>query len=128
MNLDPILTDEALGDDAFRWVEQALERKHATPADGAVLFPTLVPGLLVSDLNVCENYQCRCGWNVTLTGRDPVRRARLAALAERPADNTYGAFKILGASDGPKLWTVRVAGTDDYGLDALVALMLAPID
>ena len=127
MEIEPLLQDRGLAERAFAWVETALERRQAARA-GAVLFPALAPGVAVSGLEVCDHYDCRCGWVVTVTGRDPVRRARLEALVERPADDQFGAFKLLAARDGQRLWTVRIAGTGDLGLDAVVRLLLAPVE
>ncbi|GIW06862.1 MAG: hypothetical protein KatS3mg060_1667 [Dehalococcoidia bacterium] len=127
-DIEHLLRDRRLAEQAFEWVETALERRHAASAGGAVLFPSLASGILVSALEVCDSYACRCGWNITVSGRDPVRRSRLAALASRPPDEVYGAFKVLAVHDGAKLWTLRIAGTEDLGLDAVVQLLLAPVD
>ena len=125
--IEALLQDRRLAAQAFEWVEMALERRHAAAGD-ALLFPPLVPGIIVRSLEVCDNYECRCGWNLTVSGRDPVRRARLAALAERPADDQFGAFKLLAVRDGQALWTIRIAGTGDLGLDAVIRLLLAPVE
>ncbi|MFN8532445.1 MAG: hypothetical protein U0556_02735 [Dehalococcoidia bacterium] len=127
IDIEPLLADPHLAEQAFDWVETALARRQATPPDGAVLYPPLAAGLLISGLEVCEDYQCRCGWNLRVSGRDPRLKARLLAIAERPADDRFGDFRVLGAHDG-SLWTVQIAGTDDFGLDAVVRLLLAPVE
>ncbi len=120
-DIETLLQDKERVDRAFNWVDVAIGRQES--ALDAVVFPALAPGVFVTDLNVCQDYSCNCGWNITVSGRDMERRARLTALAERPEDERYGAFKILGAHDG-KLWTVKLAGNDSYGLDALISLLL----
>jgi hypothetical protein len=127
MDLEPLLNDAELGERAFRWVEQALDQLHTGSTTGVVLFPPLVPGVAVLELQLCTDYRCRCGWNLTLSGRNPVHRARLLALAARPPDERFGAFKVLRLQEHPGRWTLRIAGNDDLGRDAVIALLLAPV-
>jgi hypothetical protein len=126
--IETILANRELAQQAFDWVERALERRHASHPEALLILPPIAPGIVVSALEVCDDYACRCGWNITVSGRDPVRRARLAALATRPADDQFGAFKLLASHDGTTRWTMRLAGTGDLGLDAVVRLLLAPTE
>lgn len=126
--IETILADQELAQQAFEWVERALARRHASQLEGPLVLPPIAPGIIVSGLEVCDDYACRCGWNITVSGRDPVRRARLATLATRPADDQFGAFKLLAVHDGARFWTMRLAGTGDLGLDAVVRLLLAPTE
>ncbi|MCS6800652.1 MAG: hypothetical protein RMM58_10080 [Chloroflexota bacterium] len=126
MEIETILNDRQLAQNAFEWVELALERRQAASGEGPLFLPPLAPGIIVTGLEVCDDYACRCGWTITIRGRDPLRRARLAALAARPPDDRFGAFRILAVRDGDTFWTVRIAGTGDLGLDAVVQVLLAP--
>ncbi|MCS7003483.1 MAG: type II toxin-antitoxin system CcdA family antitoxin [Dehalococcoidia bacterium] len=121
--IEDLLRDAAALERADRWVERAMARRDDALLDGSVVYPPLGNGVFVSAINVCDRYGCQCGWNLTVTGRDPDRRARLDALAARPPDPRFGSFKLLAAHDGPRLWTVTIAGDDVFGLDAVIAVL-----
>jgi hypothetical protein len=123
--IEEILNDPEKAETAFDWVEAAIERSTGAGDQMARLYPVLAPGVFMNELNVCEDYSCQCGWNATFSGRDPDRRERLDLLIQREPDAQFGRFKLLNARENGRLWTVKIAGDGDLGLDAVVRLLLA---
>ena len=123
-DIEALLADESLTDQAFTWVTLALSRQDVTTPGTATMLPSVSPGVFITELNVCQDYSCQCGWNATINGRDAERKERILALTTRPADEEYGEFKIIGQRDTGKMWSYTLAGNEDLGLDALVALLL----
>lgn len=123
MDIAPLLEDPCLADQAFAWVNLALQRQGAAGETVAML-PPVAPGVFITSLNVCQDYSCNCGWNLTVNGRDDERHDRLLALVGMPESDDRGAFKLLAHRENGKLWSMTLAGTDDMGLDAAIALLL----
>lgn len=123
-DIESLLADQSLTDQAFAWVTLAMSRQEATTPGTATMLPTLAPGIFVTELNICQDYSCGCGWNATINGRVEEKKERILALAQRPADDHYGEYRVLGKRDTGKLWSISIAGNEDMGLDALIAVLL----